>query len=237
MSIKYAVIARDPDMPLCEYTADSSLPEKAKKSMREYLQEGINMQRNASTMDNFSELIACTLYDTILFACICDASINEDKAFRFLKDLKIEFAKVYKGHLEKVHEQQNIRPLCLDKYFRKTFIKILDNYSTGISSKNLQLAFAKAEEVKEIAQKNVKDMIKNVHETDELLQKSENINELAKDFEKNAHEMEKIQKNTNFWLCSKKCLIIFGVIILLIFIAYLILSFSVCGNMALLSGC
>ncbi len=54
---------------------------------------------------------------------------------------------------------------------------------------NLHLAFAKAEEVKEIAQKNVKDMIKNVDETDELLKKSENINDLAKDFEKNAAEL------------------------------------------------
>ncbi len=135
MSIKYAIIARDPDMPLCEYTADSSFSDKAKAAMKGYLQEGISMQRNASTMDNFSEYIACTLYDTILFGCICDASINEDKAFRFLKDLKVEFAKVYKGHLEKVHEQQNIKPHCLDKYFRKTFIKVFDNYSTGISSK------------------------------------------------------------------------------------------------------
>ena len=152
--------------------------------MKIYLQEGISMERNASTMDNFSEYIACTLYDTILFGCICDASINEDKAFRFLKDLKVEFGKLYKGHLEKVHEQQNIKPLCLDKFFNKSFVKVFDNYSTGINSQNLQLAFAKAKEVKEIAQKNVKDMIKNVNETDELLQKSQNINNLAKDFEK-----------------------------------------------------
>mmetsp|Transcript_28412 Transcript_28412/g.28199 ORF Transcript_28412/g.28199 Transcript_28412/m.28199 type:complete len:129 (-) Transcript_28412:267-653(-) len=128
--------------------------------MEYYLQEGIKMQRNASNIENYNEYIACTLYDTILFGCICDASINEDKAFRFLKDLKVEFAKVYKGHLDKVHEQKNLKPLCLDKYFRKTFIKVFDNYSTGISSTNLHLAFAKAEEVKEIAQKNVKDMIK-----------------------------------------------------------------------------
>ena len=77
------------------------------------------MERNASTISNFSEYIACSLNDTIILGCICDSSINEEKAFRFLKDLRVEFAKLYKGHLEKVHEQQNLKPLCLDKYFRK----------------------------------------------------------------------------------------------------------------------
>eukprot|EP00345_Euplotes_harpa_P005530 CAMPEP_0168329078 /NCGR_PEP_ID=MMETSP0213-20121227/6890_1 /TAXON_ID=151035 /ORGANISM="Euplotes harpa, Strain FSP1.4" /LENGTH=91 /DNA_ID=CAMNT_0008332327 /DNA_START=227 /DNA_END=498 /DNA_ORIENTATION=- len=91
--------------------------------------------------------------------------MNEDKAFRFLKDLKIEFAKIYKGHLEKIHEQQNIKPMCLNKYFRDSFAKVFDNYSTGISQKNLQLAFAKAEEVKQIAANNVKNMVKNIQET------------------------------------------------------------------------
>ena len=207
--------------------------------MKSYLKEGValftqpdpeksgNSQKNASTMDNFSEYIACTLYDTILFGCICDASINEDKAFRFLKDLKVEFSKLYKGHLDKVHEQQNIKPLCLDKFFKKTFIKVFDNYSTGINSKNLQLAFAKAEEVKEIAQKNVKDMIKNVHETDELLERSQNINDLAKDFEKNAAEMEKIQRRNNFWLCSRYCLLMFLAIGVFILVVYFVLSFSI----------
>ena len=237
MAIRYAVIARDPNMPLWEHWQDENLPSKAKESMKEYLREGIAMERNASTMDNYSEYIACTYYDTILFGWICDANINEDKAFRFLKDLRTEFSKLYKGHLEKIHEQQNIKPMWLDKFFKNSFIKIFDNYSTGISQKNLQLAFAKAEEVKQIAANNVKNMVKNIQETDQLLDKSNNIKDLAKDFEKNATEMEKIQRSNNFWLCSKKCLLIFGGIGLGVFIFYLVLSFSVWGNASLISGC
>ena len=114
---------------------------------------------------------------------------------------------------------------------------MFDNYSTGISQKNLQMAFAKAEEVKEIAANNVKNMVKNVQETDQLLDRAQNINHLAKDFEKNAVEMEKVQRDANFWLCSKKCLMIFGGAGLAVFIVYLVLSFSVCGNAAMLSGC
>lgn len=74
--------------------------------------------------------------------------------------------------------------MCFDKFFKKSFEKVLDNYSTGISQKNLQAAFAKAEEVKAIAANNVKNMVKNVQETDQLLDRAQNINNLAKDFEK-----------------------------------------------------
>ena len=212
---------------------------------RLYFREGIATQRNATIMDNFSEYIACTYYDTILFGWICDASINEDKAFRFLKDLKTEFAKLYKGDLDKVHKQQNIKPMWLDKFFKSSFIKIFDNYRTGINQKNLQLAFVKAEEVKQIASTNVKSMVKNIQETDQLLDKSQNIKDLAKDFEKNAskmeqiqrsnnfwfswknaNEMEQIQRSSNFWLCSKKWLLIFGGIGLGVFIIYLVQMFA-----------
>lgn len=115
----------------------------------------------------------------------------------------------------------------MDKYFKKSFIKVFDNYSTGISQKNLQMAFAKAEEVKQIAANNVKSMVKNIQETDQLLDRAQNINHLAKDFEKNATEMEQVQRNANFWLCSKKCLLIFGGAGLGVFILYLVLSFAV----------
>ena len=136
MSIRYTVVARDPDMPLCEYQFDASLPAKAKNSMKSYLEQGIIMERNASTMSDYEQYIACTLNQTILFGCIWDASMNEDKAFRFLKDIRTEFSsKIYKGYLEKVHEQHNLKPLCFDKYFKNSFIKVQDNYNTGISQK------------------------------------------------------------------------------------------------------
>lgn len=70
MSIKYAVIARDPAMTLCEHLQDDSLPSKAKDAFKRYLTEAVSLERNATTMENFSEYIVCTLNDTILFGCI-----------------------------------------------------------------------------------------------------------------------------------------------------------------------
>ena len=33
---------------------------------------------------------------------------------------------------------------------------------------------------------------------------------LSQDFKKNSETMEKMMENQNFWMCSRKCLIIFG---------------------------
>ena len=62
-------------------------------------------------------------------------------------------------------------------------------------------------------------MSKNMEDTEALLQTSSNINELAKDFEKNADEMLTIQKDNSFWACSCKCILMFvgiGVVIALL---------------------
>jgi hypothetical protein len=33
---------------------------------------------------------------------------------------------------------------------------------------------------------------------------------LAQDFKKNSETLEKVMENQNFWMCSRKCLMIFG---------------------------
>ena len=59
---------------------------------------------------------------------------------------------------------------------------MLDNNSTGISSKNVNLAMQKADEVKAIAARSVDKMNQNMADTEKLLASSQNINMLAKDF-------------------------------------------------------
>ena len=128
-------------------------------------------------------------------------------------------------------------PGCLDKPFRKSFEKILGNYETGIRRDNLNKALQQAEEVKDIAAKNLTKMAENTHETEKLLMTSQEMSMLAKDFSKNATEMEKVQKNYAFWLCSRKCLLMFAAVALVVLILYMVISFSVCGNMNLFGGC
>lgn len=66
-----------------------------------------------------------------------------------------------------------------------------DNYNTGISNRNLQNAFKKVEEVKDIAARSITQMVDNNKETEKLLSQSQSTLMLAKDFEKNSEALEK----------------------------------------------
>ena len=124
-----------------------------------------------------------------------------------MNDLHTELGKMYKGNLVFILRQQNLTPNVYDKVFKPNFSKVIDNYNTGINSTNLNKAFEKVDEVKAIAQRSVEQMNKNREDTEKLLASTEEINMLAKDFQKNAHEMEVIQKRNSFWLCSKPCVL------------------------------
>lgn len=68
-------------------------------------------------------------------------------------------------------------------------------------------------------------MNENMAETQKLLESSQEINLLAKDFQKNAHTLEIEVKKQSWWMCSKPCLITFGVAGAVLFIIYLLIKF------------
>ena len=112
------------------------------------------------------------LYSTIFFGCLTDNDYSEEKLFRFLSDIKKEFGGIYKGNLPFIFKQTNLTPNCYDKVFRGACIKVHDNYNTGISNRNLQNAFKKVEEVKDIAARSITIAVENQKETDRLLSSS-----------------------------------------------------------------
>lgn len=87
--------------------------------------------------------------------------------------------KLYKGNLQFIARQGNLKPNVYDKVFKASFNKVLDNFKTGIESKNLNAALAKADEVKMIAARSVDKMNQNLAETEKLLEASQDINALA----------------------------------------------------------
>ncbi len=65
-------------------------------------------------------------------------------------------------------------------------------------------------------------MVQNNAETEKLLHTSQSTLILAQDFKKNSETLEKVMENQNFWLCSRKCLLIFGSIGGLLFLIWLL---------------
>lgn len=157
-----------------------------------------------------TELKLSVLSHTVYLGCVSDASLSEEKAARLLEDLRGEFSKMYQGRLSLIRKQTNLTANVYDQPFKKAFTRVLDSYNTGISSKNLQLAFQKVDEVKDIAAKNVAMMVQNNAETEKLLHTSQSTLMLSQDFKKNSEELEKMMERQNFWMCSRKCVLIFG---------------------------
>ena len=122
------------------------------------------------------------LQSGVFFGIVTDIKYGEDRARRFLNDLHSEMVKLYKGNINFIHRQQNLKPNVYNKVFMASFKKVQDNNSTGIQSKNLNAAIAKADEVKVIAARSVQKMNENMAETQKLLESSQEINLLAKDF-------------------------------------------------------
>lgn len=164
------------------------------------------------------------LSNTVFFGVITDASYSDDKAGRLLNDIRGEFSKMYKGRLSLIKKQTNLTANVYDQQFKSQFQRIYDSYNTGISNKNLQLAFQKVEEVKDIAAKSVTMMVQNNAETEKLLHTSQSTLMLSQDFKKNSENLEKMMESQNFWLCSKKCLLIFGGIGVALLILYIIIK-------------
>ena len=94
---------------------------------------------------------------------------------------------------------------------------------------NVNNALALSEEIKVIASQNIADFNENMKDTEKLLINSQEMNLIAKDYQKNAHKLEVETNKSNWWMCSKQCVAIFAGLALLLIILYVILNWSLCG--------
>lgn len=80
---------------------------------------------------------------------------------------------MYKGNIGFILWQSNLERNCLEKYLLGKVNKICDNYRSNISSKNLNKAFQKVDEVKNLAGKSIAQMAANMEQTEQLLAHSQ----------------------------------------------------------------
>lgn len=97
-------------------------------------------------------------YDVIYYGAVVNENFSPEKAQRLLADLKNEVVKMYKGNVDFIFKQTNVERNCLGKFLTPKVTKLVDNYSSSISSKNLNAAFQKVDEVKSIAGRTIEKM-------------------------------------------------------------------------------
>eukprot|EP00347_Sterkiella_histriomuscorum_P019201 403342551 len=145
MSLHYCFIARDPEMIVFETLLSKDQgPKSYKREVKDKL-----LDLDSIPAEN--------------------SGYPQEKIYRFLEDIRKEFSAIYKGNLNFIFKQTNLTPNCYDKPFKAAFNKVQENYNTGISNKNLQNAFRKVEEVKDIAARSISQAIDNSKETERLL--------------------------------------------------------------------
>jgi hypothetical protein len=68
------------------------------------------------------DLRLSVISDIVYIGCVSDnATFTEEKATRFLTDLKNEFSKMYQGRLSLIKKQTNLTANVYDQPFKKSF--------------------------------------------------------------------------------------------------------------------
>lgn len=151
MSVHYCVIARDSDMIVFECLVNKDMNPRQLRSEameiittqekdNEHLISKLNSSVGSSKSTDLEnpELAAkqwcealtritgsvelnLLLQSGIFFGIITDLNYGQDKARRFLNDLHGEMTKLYKGNINFIHRQQNLKPNVYDKVFKANF--------------------------------------------------------------------------------------------------------------------
>ena len=111
-------------------------------------------------------------FDVIYYGIITQQSFPPEKAQRILTEVKEMVRNLYKGNVEWMFKQSNVERNFLSKFMTPKVNKILENYNTSISNKNLNAAFQKVDEIKSIAGRSIEKMQKNMEQTEDLLKAS-----------------------------------------------------------------
>ena len=132
------------------------------------------------------------------------------------------------GGVDTIIPTDSVGKLCLQSKFDIKLNKIIEDFDTGIYG-NKELINGMNEDLDEIKHemgKNIKNMVANQTELDEMLLVSKNINLKAVEYRDDAKTLE---RNTR---CCKPWMIILLIVILASFIVYCIFAIYLCGSLS-----
>jgi hypothetical protein len=171
------------------------------------------------------------------FVCAASSnSISEEKAFNFLQRLRNEFFEdLFLGDTNKWNKETKKRG-CYQEAFEGKMEKIYDMFNTGINMNKVNVAQKKLNETKGVLQNCLKEQIKGTSDTAVLMDTAAKLKKDTNVFMKTSKKYEEEIIKSAFWLCSRGCILIFALPVILI-MGYICSSFVYCGDLTLLVGC
>jgi len=112
----------------------------------------------------------------------------------------------------------------MSKFLKAKIDTIIENYTSITSRQNLDNAFKKVQQVKDMAGDIIEEQVRNMEQAEKIMQTTQNIKWEAKDYEKGSKTLENIMKRQEFWMCSRRCILMFLAIGIVIAIIAIIIS-------------
>ena len=182
--------------------------------------------KDQSFIKDFNGYAVQLLKDTLTFVCLLKKGEDSDKPLKFLYKIKNDFAfKFCGGDLSKANKKELMGKV---DSFRSEMLKHGKTFDTGINMDLVNKANEEIHEVTGILHKAIKHQVGDQQETQKLLEDTENIYKVAQEVEKNAQKMEP-SCCKRFWGCSKPCIILFSVLIVLV-VVYFIVAEIACDS-------
>jgi len=180
--------------------------------------------------DGFSVRV---LRDGLTFLCVFSERFDDQKALKYLYDIKNRFAFKYcDGNTAKANKSK-LESKKIEE-FKEEMIKARHTHDTGINTTLVKKANDKIQEVAQLMHENVRKQLESQEGTEKLLADAEKINFLSRELEHNA---EKLKPTCCHKFCcfSKPCILIVLILIGIV-ISYCVLSLVQCGDISLILG-
>lgn len=204
MSLIYSLIARAPDVVLCEHTEYSG---NFMQIIRSILQK--NIKTNSKCIISYDKYkIHYINTEGITYLCLSE-ELNDENAFAFLNDIKRKLLKT-----NKIETISSMNAFGLS--FTDTLTQYMIYYNTHPLTTKGDEIITELNETKDAIIENIENLIDRENKMNMIVSKSENLNTFSMNISNVAESIRKSEEKKN----NTKWFILLGVIILLIILYF-----------------
>jgi hypothetical protein len=165
----------------------------------------------------------------IVFVCVQSAKVGKEKPKRFLEQMVILINNEYGNINGMLDSIPKISKNCLQDRLEDKFNKLLDDFDTGLYNNRGSIATMNADisEMKLDLNNQIKIILDNNNNLNELLVVSQKIQTNAEDFKANAKVLEYETR------CFKPWMVYTIIVLTVAFIVFIIFALVKCGNLSI----
>ena len=206
MSLIYSLIARAPDVVLCEHTEYSG---NFMQIIRSILQK--NIKTNSKCIISYDKYkIHYINTEGITYLCLSE-ELNDENAFAFLNDIKRKLLKTNQNETI-----LSMNAFWLSNTFTDTLTQYMIYYNTHPLTTKGDEIITELNETKDAMIENIENLIDRENKMNMIVSKSENLNTFSMNISNVADSIRKSEEQKN----NTKWFILLGVIILLIILYF-----------------